>query len=68
MRILEKDREIQILRGMLKLAARKNTRLMKANEYQRQVGELAKELGASASEVREILDPLVREAMEEMIS
>jgi len=67
-RILEKDREIEILRGMLKLAARKNTRLMKANEYQRQVGDLAKELGATASEVREILDPIVQEVMEEMIS
>jgi len=65
---LEKDREIEILRGMLKLAARKNTRLMKANEYQRQVGDLAKELGATASEVREILDPIVQEVMEEMIS
>lgn len=65
---MEKDREIEILRGMLKLAARKNTRLMKANEYQRQVGDLAKELGATASEVREILDPIVQEVMEEMIS
>lgn len=66
---MEQAKENEILRGMIKMALlQKAVRITRTNEFHREISAIAKELGVSVEEVREIVVPMITELFNEMIA
>lgn len=63
------EREMVVLRTILKEMMKKGrVRITSSSEFQRELGNLCKRTGISTDELRGVLEPMVRDLVEEMFS
>lgn len=62
------ERKIEILTNILKGEVIRNTRIMSRTDFSRELGNLAKKVGASTEEVRELIVPIVKSAVADMLA
>ena len=61
------ERKIQILTAMVTELTEGKVRLVSSSEFKRSIGNLSKKTGISEVELREIIEPIIRRKMDEML-
>ena len=62
------ERKIELLTNIVKEQLVHNSRIMDRSDFNRELGNAAKKIGATTEEVREIVVPIIRSAIADMLA
>jgi len=63
------DRKTEVLEALLEEFLREEKiRLVSNNEFKRNLGNVAKSIGIPEAEIREVIEPVIRRLMDEMLA
>ena len=62
------ERKIEILTNIVKARVLSNLRIMSHSDFEREMGNAAKEAGATNDELKELIVPMIQSAVNSMIT